>query len=142
MIAGVCAGLADYFAIDVSLVRLAWVILSIVPGGVIGGVVVYMLAWLIMPEPGAAREAAASLRPDRLTRSASNRKLGGVCGGLGEYFALDPTAVRVAWLVLTILPGAIVGGLIAYVLAWIVIPPPGAGSGFVSSPIQSPPSAI
>ena len=48
-IAGVCAGLAEYFGVDVVLVRLLWVILSIA-GAVIGGVIVYLAAWLIIPE--------------------------------------------------------------------------------------------
>ena len=48
-IAGVCAGLADYFNTDVTLVRLAWVILTIVPGFIIGGVLAYLIAWAILP---------------------------------------------------------------------------------------------
>ena len=49
-IGGVCAGIADYLDTDVTLVRLLWVILSIVPGGVIGGLIGYLAAWIIMPE--------------------------------------------------------------------------------------------
>ena len=49
VIGGVCAGLADYFAVDVVLVRLLFVILSIA-GAIIGGVIVYVVAWFIMPE--------------------------------------------------------------------------------------------
>lgn len=44
--------------------------------------------------------------------------LGGVCGGLGEYFAVDPSLIRLAWVIFG-LTGA---GLLAYILAWIVIP--------------------
>jgi phage shock protein C len=46
----------------------------------------------------------------------------GVCGGIGEYFGIDPTIIRVIWLALSVFPGGIVGGVIAYGLAWIVIP--------------------
>jgi phage shock protein PspC (stress-responsive transcriptional regulator) len=57
-------------------------------------------------------------------RSRSDRKIGGVCGGLAEYLGVDSTPLRLLWVVLSILPGAIAGGLIAYVIAWIVIPNP------------------
>jgi phage shock protein C len=118
-IAGVCAGIADYFEVDVVLVRAAWVVLSIVPGAIIGGLLAYLAAWLIMPE--AAQPAGVSLQR-RLTRSAADKKIAGVCGGLAEYFSVDPTAVRLVWCVLSILGGAIVGGVIAYLLAWFIIP--------------------
>src|SRR5438093_11951582 len=52
-IAGVCAGLADYLDTDITLVRLVWVVLSVVPGAVIGGIVAYLAAWLVMPESAA-----------------------------------------------------------------------------------------
>lgn len=55
----------------------------------------------------------------RLYRSRTDRMLGGVCGGLGEYLDIDPTLVRVAWVVISLLGGA---GLLAYILCWIIIP--------------------
>src|SRR4051812_29546065 len=79
-IGGVCAGLADYFEVDVVLVRTAWIVFSIVPGAIIGGVLAYIAAWLVMPP----RDGAAELldRSRRLTLSATDRKIAGVCGGL------------------------------------------------------------
>ena len=59
----------------------------------------------------------------RLTRSESDKVVAGVAGGMAAYFGLDPTLVRVAWL-LAILMG---WGVLAYVILWIVIPS-GAGS--------------
>ncbi len=53
-IAGVCAGIADYLDIDPTVARLVWVVLSIVPGGFVGGILVYLLAWIIMPIAPAA----------------------------------------------------------------------------------------
>jgi len=58
----------------------------------------------------------------RLFRSAVDRKVAGVCGGLADYFEVDPTLVRLAVIVLTIYPGAIFFGLLAYVIAWAIIP--------------------
>jgi phage shock protein C len=118
-VAGVCAGIANYFEVDVVLVRAAWVIFSIVPGAVIGGVLAYLGAWLVMPE---TTEPAAVPQGRRLTRSATDTKIAGVCGGLAEYFGVDPTPIRLLWLILSILCGAVIGGVIAYLLAWIVIP--------------------
>jgi phage shock protein C len=116
---GVCAGLAEYFDVDVALVRLLWVVLSIVPGAFLGGVVAYIAAWLIMPE---SPEPVAPPAGRRLTRSVTDVKIAGVCGGLAEYFDVDPTFVRLAWAVLTVVPGTIVLGVIAYIVAWIVMP--------------------
>lgn len=56
----------------------------------------------------------------QLYRSTTNRKLAGVCGGLGEYFAIDPTLIRVVFVILA-LPGGL-PGVIPYVILWIVVP--------------------
>lgn len=56
----------------------------------------------------------------RLTRSRTNRKIAGVCGGLAEYFDVDPTVIRVVF-VLLLLPGGL-PGLLPYLALWIVIP--------------------
>src|SRR5688572_11105371 len=117
-LAGVCAGIAAHFDADVTLVRLAWVVLSIVPGAIIGGVIAYAVAWLLMPEAGLTERQVYSGR--RLLRSVADRRIAGVCGGLAEYFALDPTLVRLAVVILSIYPGAIVCGVIAYVIAWMI----------------------
>lgn len=58
----------------------------------------------------------------RLVRSKTNSKICGVCGGIGEYFHMDPTIVRLIWIVLSICPGWVMGGVIAYIIAAIVIP--------------------
>jgi phage shock protein C len=119
-IAGVCAGIADYFDTDVTLVRLAWLVLSIVPGGFVGGLLAYVAAWFIMPDSAPSAELDASAR--RLTRSTEDRKIAGVCGGFAEYLNVDSTVVRLVWAVLTVVPGAIVLGVAAYLLAWFIIP--------------------
>lgn len=118
-IAGVCAGLADYLEVDVVLVRAAWIVFSIVPGCFIGGVLAYIAAWLLMPE---GPETVSTSPARRLTRSATDRQIAGVCGGLAEYFGVDTTPVRLVWVIVSIFGGAVIGGIIAYVLAWLVIP--------------------
>jgi phage shock protein C len=54
-----------------------------------------------------------------LYRSISNRRIAGVAGGIAEYFNVDPTLVRLLWLV-AIFSGGV--GVPAYIIAWIVIP--------------------
>lgn len=124
---GVCAGIAEYFDADVTLVRLAWVILTIVPGGIVGGIIAYLVAWVIVPDAPAASVAPASAVP-RLTRSVADRKIAGVCGGLAAYLHVDSTVVRLFWAVLSVVPGCIVFGMAAYVVAWIIMPEPSAGA--------------
>ena len=54
----------------------------------------------------------------RLTRS-GNRMICGVCGGIGEYLGIDATVVRLLWVLLSVAGGA---GLLAYIIAAIIIP--------------------
>ena len=119
-IAGVCAGIAEYLDTDVAVVRLAWIVLSIVPGGFVGGLVAYIAAWAIMPDASAPVGADAGAR--RLFRSSVDRKIAGVCGGLAEYLGADSTVVRLIWAILAIVPGAVVLGIAAYLVAWFIIP--------------------
>ena len=64
----------------------------------------------------------------RLTRSSSNAMLAGVCGGLGAYFGVDATAMRVGTIVVAILTG-IFPLIIAYILCAIVMPADTAAPG-------------
>jgi len=118
---GVCAGLASYLDADVTLIRLAWVILSIVPGLLLGGMLVYAVCWILLPI--ATPEERRAYRGPRLTRSVTNRQIAGVCGGIAEYFGIDAPIVRIVSVVLAIYPGAIIGGILAYAIGWFVIPP-------------------
>lgn len=57
--------------------------------------------------------------PKRLMRSSTDKKLGGVCAGLADYFDLDPTIVRVVWLLAVLFGGV---GILLYIILWIVLP--------------------
>ena len=59
--------------------------------------------------------------PRRLLRSRQNRVVAGVCGGIAEYFSLDPVLVRAVWAVLTVVT-AIIPGLLLYVLVMVIVP--------------------
>jgi phage shock protein C len=68
--------------------------------------------------PGPAAPPANADRK-RLVRSTNDRKIAGVCAGLADYFDMDPTIVRVLWLLATLVPGP---NIIAYVILWIAVP--------------------
>ncbi len=64
----------------------------------------------------------------RLHRSTTDKRLAGVCGGLAEYFDIDPLLVRIGFVITALAGGP---GLIAYLVLWIAVPkgppaPPGA----------------
>jgi phage shock protein C len=54
-----------------------------------------------------------------LQRSRVNRKIAGVCAGFAEYLELDPTLVRIVWLMLAFFWGC---GVLGYIVAWIIMP--------------------
>ncbi|AVM01247.1 PspC domain-containing protein [Gordonia iterans] len=72
------------------------------------------------PDPApASAPGAASSSNKRLTRSSSDKMLGGVCGGLARYFGVDATWVRIAFVASILLPGPQV---LLYLLLWLIIP--------------------
>jgi phage shock protein PspC (stress-responsive transcriptional regulator) len=56
----------------------------------------------------------------RLYRSKSDRVLGGVCAGIANYFKIDPVLVRLIWVIFTLLSIGL--GIVAYLIAWIIVP--------------------
>lgn len=68
---------------------------------------------------GAAMFTPVVAASKKLTRSRKDKKIAGVCGGFAEYLDIDSTLVRVIWLMLAFFGG---WGLIAYLIAWIVMP--------------------
>ena len=55
----------------------------------------------------------------RLHKSKDNRMIAGICGGLGEYFGIDPTVIRLGWVLFCAMGGS---GFVAYIIAAIIIP--------------------
>lgn len=60
------------------------------------------------------------MKSKKLYRSKKNRIIAGICGGLGEYFNIDPTIVRLIWVFLVVF--GMGAGIILYLIAWIIIP--------------------
>jgi phage shock protein PspC (stress-responsive transcriptional regulator) len=199
MLGGVCGGIAEYLGVDPTIVRVAWIIVSLFP--LIPGILVYIIAWIVIPkEPGAETTSTVSASPPgttaaffgfffialgtllllsnlnifdwdlwweisweyavpllliatgvfflvrpsirqatkqpsadegnagaeprveqkRLQRSSTDRKILGVCGGLAEYFAIDPSVVRIGFVFFSLWPTGL--GLLAYILLAFVMP--------------------
>jgi phage shock protein C len=57
----------------------------------------------------------------KLYRSRQNRTLAGVCAGIAEYFNVDPTLIRVIWLIMTLVSG-VLPGIVAYLICIGIIP--------------------
>ncbi|HWQ44069.1 MAG TPA: PspC domain-containing protein [Methanosarcina barkeri] len=57
---------------------------------------------------------------NKLYRSKKNKIIAGICGGIGEYFKINPTLVRLLWLLISVM--SVGAGLVAYIIAWIIIP--------------------
>jgi phage shock protein C len=55
----------------------------------------------------------------KLTRSAAQRSIAGVCGGLAEYFRVDVTMVRLVFLILALFGG---NGILLYIILWLIMP--------------------
>lgn len=192
VLAGVCGGIADYFQVDSSLVRIIWVLVTLFGGS---GILAYLVALFIIPEefevkgtissPPRPKEGAPpqviwgillvvlglvlvitwsdvlgliwsrfwgsglnvffalfiialgiyliySKRDDLarvLTRDASyplhlsvkDKKMAGVCGGIGETIQIDPTLVRFLWVFGTFLSAGM--GIILYFILALILPP-------------------
>jgi phage shock protein C len=75
----------------------------------------------------------------RLYRSSVNKMLGGICAGLGEYFDIDPTVVRILAVISLFVSGGV--AVIAYVVCWVIIPKAeeiGPDGKVVATPVGSP----
>ena len=59
------------------------------------------------------------MQKNRLYRSSENKMIAGVCGGLAEFFGLDPSLVRLVFVLLALLGGH---GLLVYIILWIIVP--------------------
>jgi phage shock protein C len=55
----------------------------------------------------------------RLYRSRRDRKIAGVCGGMAEYWGIDPVIPRLIWVAFALAAGS---GILAYVICWLIIP--------------------
>ena len=140
-VAGVAAGIAQYFAINPVWVRLGWIVLVFLLPGVFGAMdfrdgdnhfsfggwafLAYIILWIVLPKrydapaPNETMLNQGPLAGRKLFRDTGTAKIAGVAAGLAAYFNIDVTLVRVI-----LLAGLFAGGftLLLYVILWIVLP--------------------
>lgn len=130
VIGGVCSGLANYFGIDVVVVRIIFAILFFSFGF---GLLPYLILWVAVPSTASAEIGSMK---KKLYRDTDDKIIAGVCSGIGNYFGVNPWIPRVLFLLpflsfvsrwghwgdfplgFTFSPGA----LIIYIILWLVIP--------------------
>lgn len=125
-IAGICGGVAAYFGIDPTLLRLVTLLL-ILFGGI--SIWVYIILWIIVPEEPLRpfsvnkkkriNKTMTANSEKKLYRSSDDRMIAGVCAGIADFFGLDVSLVRIATLVLILFGGL---SIWVYILLWIIVP--------------------
>lgn len=117
MIAGVAGGLAEYLKVDAVWIRILFVAMAFLSGGMF--LFVYLAAWILVPE--ASADGVTRPKPlSRLHRSAQDRIVAGVCGGLAETFKVDATLIRLAAVAAVVFTWG--AALLGYLVAWMVMP--------------------
>ena len=78
------------------------------------------ILYFIFGKSGGKMAKTKSVKGKKLYRSTKNRMIAGVCGGIGEYFEVDPTLIRLLWVLLIFFSfGA---AILAYLVAWVIVP--------------------
>lgn len=113
---GVCGGVADYLNVDPTLIRIGVVCLSLITA-VIPALIVYVVISFVFPQQPEGYTTVNTAK--KLLKSSKNRKLSGVCGGLAEYFGIDPTIVRLIFALCVLFIGY---GVMTYLVCLIMMP--------------------
>jgi phage shock protein PspC (stress-responsive transcriptional regulator) len=79
-----------------------------------------LLYFIFSKAKGGRIVEAKNFKGKRLLRSKKNRIIAGVCGGIGKYLGIDPTVIRLLWVLFTFFSAG--AGVVAYIVAWIIIP--------------------
>lgn len=113
---GVCGGVADYLNVDPTLIRIGVVCLSLITA-VIPALIVYVVISFVFPQQPEGYTTVNTAK--KLLKSSKNKKLSGVCGGLAEYFGIDPTIVRLIFALCVLFIGY---GVMTYLVCLIMMP--------------------
>ena len=126
-IAGICGGLGQMFSIDSTLIRLAVVFITvtliIINGapGILPVMVAYIVGWIIVPLAPTEEDRVEEISTKKIYRSRKDKRIAGICGGLGEIFAMDSTLVRLGVVFIGLVTG-ILPIIVAYIVGWIIVP--------------------
>lgn len=114
---GVCAGLANYFGVDMIIPRILFLIALF---GFGSGLLLYIILWAVIPEASVIesnQDGGAGAK--RLYRNPDDKTIGGVCSGVAQYIGIDAVWLRIAFLIALFIFGT---GILVYIILWIAIP--------------------
>lgn len=112
---GVCSGVADYFGIDPTLIRIIVVCVALATV-IIPLLIAYVIISFVLPSPPADYTTAPAGK--RLVKG-KDKKLAGVCSGIADYFGIDPTIVRLIFALFILFIGY---GVMTYIVCLIMMP--------------------
>lgn len=112
---GVCGGLAQYFQVDSSIIRMIWLGLTLPSVGI--PLIIYLICWAILPL-GPKAYVVANYK--RLYRSRRDRHVSGILGGFGKYFKIDSNILRLIFVILTFITTGYM--ILLYIAGIYVIP--------------------
>lgn len=116
-VAGVCGGLGHYFKIDPTFIRLGFILL-LYPTFFIPPILIYLILWMLLPQ---GPSVYIETRTKKLYRSTYNRRLAGICGGIGEFLKIDGNIIRIIFVVMTLITGFF-PLITAYIVGSLIIP--------------------
>ena len=116
-ICGVCAGIADYFNVDPTIVRIIVAELAAFTA-IIPALIIYLIVALVSPQAPDDYYTIYNNTSRRFFKG-HEKKISGVCSGISEYFDIDPTLVRLLFVLLFLLLG---NGLYTYIVLAVVLP--------------------
>lgn len=114
-ICGVCAGIGNYFNIDPTLIRIAFVFICGFTA-VLPLIVVYFLLAVVFPQ---APDDYVEVNTGKILTRSYDQKIGGVCGGYADFFGCDPTVVRLIFALMILFVG---GGVWLYLVSLLLMP--------------------
>ena len=113
---GLCGGLADYFKVDPTLIRIAVACIALYTA-IIPALIAYVVMSFVFPQQP---EGYTTTEPaKKLMKSSDNKKIAGVCAGLAKYFGMDATIVRFIFALSLLIFGF---GLTIYIVCLVLMP--------------------
>ena len=113
---GVCGGVADYFNVDATLIRIAVACIALYTA-IIPTLIVYVVLSFVFPHQPEGYTTVNSSK--RLLKSSDNKKISGVCAGLAKYFGIDATIIRLVFALSMLVFGF---GLTIYIVCLVLMP--------------------
>lgn len=113
---GVCGGVADYFNVDPTLIRIAVACIALYTA-IIPTLIVYVVLSFVFPHQPEGYTTVNSSK--KLLKSSDNKKISGVCAGLAKYFGIDATIIRLVFALSMLVFGF---GLTIYIVCLVLMP--------------------